>query len=64
VVLEKLEISWTDRVRSEEVLHRDKEEMNIVQVTARRKAYCHGHILRRNCFLEHVVEGKMKERSK
>jgi len=59
VVLEKLEISWTDRVRSEEVLLRDKEERNIVQVTARRKANCLGHISRRNCFLEHVIEGKM-----
>jgi hypothetical protein len=26
-------ISWTDRVRNEEVLQRDKEERNIIQIT-------------------------------
>jgi hypothetical protein len=31
-------ISWTDRVRNEEVLHRVKEERNILHTTKRRKA--------------------------
>ena len=31
-------ISWTDRVRNEEVLHRIKEERNIVRRMRRRKA--------------------------
>jgi hypothetical protein len=31
-------ISWTDRVRNEEVLHRVKEERNIVHTIKRRKA--------------------------
>jgi hypothetical protein len=31
-------ISWTDRVRNEEVLHRVKEERNIVHTIERRKA--------------------------
>jgi hypothetical protein len=30
--------SWTDRVRNEEVLHRVKEERNIVHTIKRRKA--------------------------
>jgi hypothetical protein len=52
-----MEISWTDRVRNEEVLQRVKEERNIVH-TIKRKANLSGHILRRNCLLKHVIEGK------
>jgi hypothetical protein len=55
-------ISWTDRVRNEEVLHRVKEERNIVHTVKRRKANWIGHILRRNCLLKHVIEGKLEER--
>jgi hypothetical protein len=53
-------ISWTDRVRNEEVLHTVKEERNIVHTTKRRKANWIGHILRRNCLLKHVIEGKLE----
>jgi hypothetical protein len=31
-------ISWTDRVRNEEVLHRVKEVRNIIHTVKRRKA--------------------------
>jgi hypothetical protein len=57
-------ISWTDYVRNEEVLQRVKEERNILETTKRRKANCTwvGHILRRNCLLKHVVEGKIEGR--
>jgi hypothetical protein len=55
-------ISWIDRVRNEEVLHRVKEEMNILHTIQRRKANWIGHILRRNCLLKHVVEGKIEGR--
>jgi hypothetical protein len=55
-------ISWTDRVRNEEVLHRVKEARNIVQTIKRRKANWIGHILRRNCLLKHVIEGKLEGR--
>jgi hypothetical protein len=55
-------ISWTDRVRHEEVLHRIKEERNIVHTIKRRKANWIGHILRRNCLLKHVIEGKLEGR--
>jgi hypothetical protein len=57
-------ISWTDRVRNEEVLHRVKEERNIVHTIKRRMAKWIGHILRRNCLLKHVIEGKIQERIK
>jgi hypothetical protein len=46
-------------VRNEEVLHRVKEERNIVHTIKRRKANLIGHILRRNCLLKHVIEGKI-----
>jgi hypothetical protein len=57
-------ISWTDRVRNEEVLHRVKEERNILHTRTikRRKANWIGHILRRNCLLKHVIEGKFEGR--
>jgi hypothetical protein len=55
----KVEISWTDRVRNQ-VLHRVKEERNIVHTIKRRKASWIGHILRRICLLKHVFEGKLE----
>jgi hypothetical protein len=54
-------ISWTDRVRNE-VLHRVKEERNILHTIKRRKGNWIGHILHRNCLLKHVIEGKLEER--
>ena len=44
-------ISWADRVRNEEVLHRVKEDRNIIHTVKRRKADWIGDILRRNCLL-------------
>jgi hypothetical protein len=55
-------ISWTDRVRNEEVLHRVKEERNILHTIKIRKANWIGHVLRRNCLLKHVIEGKLEGR--
>jgi hypothetical protein len=56
-------ISWTDRVRNEDVLHRVKEEGNILHTLKRRKANWIGHIVRRNCLLkQHVIEGKLEGR--
>jgi hypothetical protein len=49
-------------VRNEEVLHRVKVERNIVHTIKRRKANWIGHILRRNCLLKHVIEGKIEGR--
>jgi hypothetical protein len=59
VVLEK--ISWTDRVRNEEVLHTVKEERNILHKIKRRKAKWIGNILRMNCLPKHVTEGKTQK---
>jgi hypothetical protein len=55
-------ISWTDRVRNEEVLQRVNEERNIVHTIKRRKANWIGHMLCRNCVLKHVIEGKLEGR--
>jgi hypothetical protein len=49
-------------VRNEEVLHRVKEERNILHTIKRRKANCIGHILGRNCLLKYVIEGKVEGR--
>jgi ppGpp synthetase/RelA/SpoT-type nucleotidyltranferase len=54
------EISWVGRARNEEVLHRVKEERNILHKVERRNANWIGHILRRNCFLKDIGEGKME----
>ena len=58
------ETGWTDRVRNEEVLHRVKEDRNMLPAIYRRKANWIGHILRLNCLLKHVIEGKKEEMKK
>jgi hypothetical protein len=55
-------ISWTDHVRNEEVLLRVKEQTNILHETRKRMANWIGHILRRNCLLQRVIDGKIQER--
>ena len=52
-------ISWTDHVRNE-VLLRVNEQRNIIPEIIKRKANWIGHILRRNCLLKQVIEGKIK----
>ena len=53
-------ISWTNHVRNKEVLLRVKEQRNILHEISKRKANWIGHILRRNCLLRRVIEGKIK----
>jgi len=53
-------ISWTDHVRNEDVLLRVKEQRNILHDIRKRKANWIGHILRRNCLLRRVTEGKIQ----
>jgi len=53
-------ISGTDHVRNEEVLLRVEEQRNILHEISKRKANCIGHVLRRNCLLRRVIEGKIK----
>jgi hypothetical protein len=55
--------SWTDRVKNK-VLHRVKEERNIVHTVGRRKANWIGHILCRNCLLKHFIEEKVQGRGR
>jgi hypothetical protein len=52
--------SWADRGRNEELLQRVKEERNIIHTAKRRKANWIGHILCRNCLINHVIEGKLE----
>ena len=47
-------------VRNEEVLLIVNEQSNILHEIRKRKANWIGHILRRNCLLKEVIEGKIK----
>jgi hypothetical protein len=49
-------------VRNEVVLVRVSEQRNILHEIRKRKANWIGHILRRNCLLKQVIEGKIKWR--
>ena len=53
-------LSWTDRVKNE-VLHRLKEEWNVLHRIKRRKTKWIRHILRRNCLVKRVIKGKIDE---
>ena len=53
-------ISCTDHVRNEEVLLRVNELRNILHEITKRKANWIGQMLRRNCLLQRVIEGKIK----
>ena len=47
-------------MRNEDVLLRVKEQRNILHEVRKRKANWIGHILRRNCLLQRVTEGKIQ----
>jgi len=47
-------------VRNDDVLLRVKEQRNILHEIRIRKANWIGHILRRNCLLQRVIEGKIQ----
>jgi len=51
-----MNISWTDRVRNEEVLKRVKEVRNIYHAINGRKVNLNGHILCSSCLLKHDVK--------
>jgi len=53
-------IIWTNHVRNEDVLLRVKKQRNILHEIRTRKANWFGHILRRNCLLQRVIEGKVQ----
>ena len=56
----RMEMNWTDHVRNEEVLLTVEEQRNILHEISKRKAKWIGHVLRRNCLLQRVIEGKIK----
>jgi hypothetical protein len=47
-------------VRNEEVLLRVKEQRNILHEISKQMGNRIGHILRRNCLLQRVIEGKIQ----
>jgi hypothetical protein len=51
-------ISWTDRVKNKEVLHRLRKERNILHTITGREAHWFGHISRRNYLLKYIIEEK------
>jgi len=53
-------ISRTDHGRNEEVLLRVKEQRKILHEISKWQANWIGHILRRNCLLQRIIEGKIK----
>jgi len=55
-------INWTDHVRNGKVLFRVKKQRNILHEIRKGKANWIGHILRRNCLLQRVTEGKIQGR--
>jgi hypothetical protein len=55
-------IIWIDDVKNEEILHRVKEEKNIIHTTKRRKGNSIGHILHKNCLLKHITEENIERR--
>ena len=48
-------------MRNGEVLERPKDAGSVLLTVQRRKANWIGHILRKNCLLKHVIEGKIEE---
>jgi hypothetical protein len=56
----RMEIIWTEHVRKGGLLLRVNEQRNIIREISKRNVNCIGHILRRNCLLRQVIEGKDK----
>jgi hypothetical protein len=54
-------IGWTDCVGNE-VFYKITQKRNILHTLKRKKDSWIGHILCRNYFLKHIIEGKIKER--
>ena len=52
-------ISWTAHVSNEEILSLVQEQRSLVHVIKQRQANWIGHVLRHDCLLKTVLEGKM-----
>jgi len=55
-------ISWTNRMKNEEALHRAKEKRNILHAVKRMKANWIGYSLSGNWLIKHIVEGSIEGR--
>jgi hypothetical protein len=53
-------IGWTDRVTDGEALTRVTVDRNILHTINSKNGNRTGHIVGRNCFLKHVIEGNME----
>jgi hypothetical protein len=51
--------NWSEKILIV-LCSRVKEQRNILHEISKRKATWNGHILRRNCLLQQVIEGKIK----
>ena len=60
MVLEKDGKDQLDRSCEKLIIFRVKEQMNILHEISKWKANWIGHILRTNCHLQRVIEGKIK----
>ena len=54
-------VKCSEKVTNEQVLVRTGEKRTLLNNILRRKANWVGHILRRNCLLQHAIEGQMTE---
>jgi hypothetical protein len=57
-------LSWTNSVRKEEVLHRVKRESSIVHTIKRREANWVGRSLHSHCLLKHVTKRKIERKDR
>ena len=53
-------IKWTDKISNEEVVRRVGEERSLVNTVIKRKKSWIGHVLRHDCLLKSVIEGRME----
>ena len=53
-------ITWTDRVKNEDVSHRVREERNILHTINRRKVNWFDHTLQSSYLLKHFIDGKLE----
>jgi len=53
-------VSWKDRKTNEEVLSAVSEERSLVNTILHRKKNWIGHILRNDCLMRDVIEGRME----
>ena len=49
-------IKWSEEVTNEEVIECIGENMALLNNILRKKAYCIGHTLKRNCHLHDAIE--------